>query len=105
MSISDALRLLWGQPDYAKMPQNLRDAVEKTQWGITVEAERVDEEAYGLKPITEDQLKAEQRQVVLKDIANAVKDSDKPNLMWIGLGAALGASAIMLAYNMNWIPH
>ena len=104
LSISDALHVIWGDAEYRKMPQNLRDAVEKSQVGITVEAEPVDEEALDLKPLTEDQIKQEQRLGVLKDIANAVKESDKPNLIWIGLGVALGFAVCLLAVNMNWIP-
>lgn len=104
VSFPEALKTLWTKTEYDKMPANLRDAVEKTQWGLTVEAKRIDEEALGLKPMSEDQIKKEQRQEMLKDLAEAEKEAQKPNLIWIAVGVAFGFFACYLLANMHYLP-
>lgn len=104
VTLSESLKLLWTPAEYAKMPQNLRDLVEKAQWGLIVEADPIDTKSAKLPTISEDQIHEEQIQDILKNIAHAVKETDKPNLIWIGVGFSLGVSVILLLANMGYLP-
>lgn len=98
LSTEEFLRTLWGNKIYENMPDKMRDAVEKDQYGVTIEPLKIDTEALGLEKLSSDDVNDESDAVVLSRLSNRgqaenLKTKLLQNLVWFGLG--LGAYAIL----------
>lgn len=93
-SIETTLRLLWGNKIYEKLPQKMREAVEKDKIGITIEPEKIDAEALNLEPLSSDEVNDEGDATILDRLAKFgaaenMKQKLMGNLIWLALGFAL----------------
>lgn len=96
MSVDDFLKNVWGEEVYNKLPQKLRDVVEKGKFGITIEPKEIISE--DLPRLTSDDVNDEGDAVILNRLAKMIptgslKENIINHLIWFFLG--LGFAAIL----------
>lgn len=92
------LRSIWTDKLYEKLPQKLRNAVEKDKLGITIEPVEIDPKEHKLEHLSSDDVNDEGDSVVLNRLAKQgvtenLKQKMFSNLVWLFLGIGLYAIA------------
>ena len=100
LSVREALIEVWGSEFYSKIPPKERDALESTNWGLTVGVTIPAEEDLPFK--SSEDLTEEDRQKMLKDLANP--DEKVPlvkSLMPIIFGFTLGIALTLVIVSLR----
>ena len=89
MGLPAALKSLWGNEAYDKMPKALKEPLEKHGFGVTIYPEKIaDEDKY--PHINVENISDEKKEKLVGYVAKAIKDEGKMDWKTMLLGAALG---------------
>lgn len=102
VTLPEALRILWGDAAYAKMPQTLKDPLERHQIGVTIQPTEVPTEDKNLKINAEDRDK-ENIKAGMDELRHNMKNKHKPDWAQLGGAAAIGILIGVLMVNWNVI--
>jgi hypothetical protein len=103
-TIDKALRILWGDERYEKMPKTNRKLVEECRWGLTISIEPYEGE--DLPNISSEALREKDDEAILKILAEDAMESKKKgtfDFQQILIGAAIGALIVYIAVNQGWL--
>ena len=103
-TIDKALRILWGDEKYEKMPKSNRKLVEECRWGLTISIEAYEGE--DLPSISSEALREKDDEAILKILAEDAMEKDKKggfDVQQILIGAAIGALLVYIAVNQGWL--
>ena len=89
VTLSEALRVLWGPTAYDKMPPSLKDPLEKHRFGVTIKPEEVPTEDKTLKINAEDRDK-ENIKAAMDELRHNMKNKHKIDWQTLLLGAMGG---------------
>lgn len=88
ISVKDYLRLLWGDDEYAKIPEPLKKTVEDDKIGVTVEPQQFD--IADLPQYTSEDMHNEEDTVIMGKLAKAHQTSTTKDFFMVAVGAGLG---------------
>jgi hypothetical protein len=103
-TIDKALRILWGDEKYEKMPKSNRKLVEDSRWGLTIAIEAYEGEE--LPNISSEALREKDDEAILKILAEDALENEKKgkfDLQQILIGAAIGALLVYIMVNQGWL--
>jgi hypothetical protein len=103
-TIDKALRILWGDEKYEKMPKSNRKLVEDCRWGLTIAVEAYEGE--DLPSISSEALREKDDEAILKILAedaNAQQKKGGFDFQQILIGVAIGALIVYIAVNQGWL--
>lgn len=103
ISLEEALRIVWDDDFYDKIPPERKEAVEKDKWGITIEVSPIVEEEEGLIPMSSDDLHDADDDVVLSKIAKGANPSAKREIYQFAMGAIAGGFLVYLSVMQGWL--
>ena len=104
VTIDKALRVIWGDEKYDKMPKSNRRLVEDTRWGLTIAVEAFEDET--LPKISSEALREKDDESVLKILAEDARnqaEKSKFNLQQMLIGAVAGAFLVYFFVHQGWI--
>ena len=104
VTIDKALRIMWGDEKYEKMPKSNRRIVEDTRWGLTISVEPFDDDT--LPKISSEALREKDDESVLKILAEDARNQAskaKFDLQQILIGAGAGALFTYIFINQGWL--
>jgi len=90
-------------PWYQKLPQKFKDQVEKTKYGIVVDADKIEERKYGLPKLTSDDVNDEADAVILQRIAQGTKVSTAKREFYqlmVGIGLGIGIALMLIRWGI-----
>jgi hypothetical protein len=103
-TLDKALRILWGDEKYEKMPKSNRRLVEDTRWGLTIAVEAFEDET--LPNISSEALREKDDEAILHILAEDAKNAAskaKFDLQQILIGAGAGALFTYIFINQGWL--
>ena len=103
-TIDKALRILWGDEKYERMPKSNRKLVEDTRWGLTISIEAYEGE--DMPNISSEALREKDDEAILKILAEDALDEGKKgkfDYQQILIGAAIGALLVYIMVNQGWL--
>jgi hypothetical protein len=104
VTLDKALRILWGDERYEKMPKTQRRLVEDNRWGLTIAIDAIEDEA--LPKISSEALREKDDEAVLHILAEDAKSSagkTKFDFQQLLIGAAVGALLTYVLINQGWL--
>lgn len=99
VTLSEALRVLWGPAAYEKMPQALKDPLEKHRFGVTIQPERVPEEDKAMKITAEDRDK-ENIKVGMEELRKNMQKKGK--IDWVQAASFIAIGILVGVFLVNW---
>ena len=103
-TLDKALRILWGDEKYEKMPKSNRRLVEDTRWGLTIAVDAFEDDT--LPKISSEALREKDDESVLKILAEDARNQAskaKFDLQQILIGAGAGALFTYIFINQGWL--
>jgi len=103
-TIDRALRILWGDDKYERMPKSNRKLVEDTRWGLTIAIEAYEGE--DMPNISSEALREKDDEAILKILAEDAMDQQKKSkfdFQQILIGVGIGALAVYIMVNQGWL--
>jgi len=103
-TIDKALRILWGDDKYEKMPRSNRKLVEDCRWGLTISIEAYEGE--DMPPISSEALREKDDEAILKILAEDAAENEKKgkfDFQQILIGMAIGALIVYIMVNQGWL--
>jgi hypothetical protein len=103
-TIDKALRILWGDEKYERMPKSNRKLVEDTRWGLTISIEAYEGE--DMPNISSEALREKDDEAVLKILAEDAENQGKKakfDFQQILIGVAIGALIVYIMVNQGWL--
>lgn len=101
VSLEDTLRLLWGDK-YNKLPEDLKDPIEKDKVGVTIGVQPIEEQEEMI-PMSSDDLHDAGDGVVLEKLAAGAQPSKKMEIYQFIMGAIAGAFIMYLSVMQGWL--
>lgn len=102
VSLSTALRDLWGQETYDKMPKDLRDQVENHVFGVTITPEEIPKEDK-TRSVSAENADKENIKTSMEYLGHEMDKKRKTEWIPIIMGVGVGAFAVLLAVVLKWI--
>jgi hypothetical protein len=103
MGLPAAMRSLWGDQAYDKMPQALKEPLEKHRFGVTIYPEKIANEDKMVE-LTAESVDDENDKKALDHLGNALKNNKKMDWMTFLQGAAIGLAVCYILANMHVLP-
>ena len=104
LGLPAALKSIWGDLAYQKMPNELRDPLEKTQYGVTIYPEKIDVEGDKYTDLTAESVDDENDKKALNHLGNTLKNSKKMDWMTFLQGGAVMGFIVYILANLHVLP-
>jgi len=104
VTVDKALRVIWGDEKYEKMPKSNRRLVEDTRWGLTISVEAFEDES--LPKISSEALREKDDEAILHILAEDAKSNankSKFDIQQMLIGGAVGALLVYIMVNQGWL--
>lgn len=89
MTLPETLQSLWGAKAYGDMPKALKEPLETSQWGVTLDPVKIDDgDKY--PHLNVENISDEKKEKLVGYVAKAIKDEGKMDWKTMLMGAALG---------------
>jgi len=102
VSLLTALKSLFGEDEYKKIPPKLKDIIEHHQWGVVVNIQGKPEDAK-LPSLSPEAVNDTRYEALLNFLVKTLKAKAKFDWTMLLLGIFAGFAVTYLAVNMHWI--
>lgn len=100
--VSEFLKHTWGPEFYSAIPARQKQAVETDVHGITIEVQRIDEDALGLPTLHADDIHDEGDNTMLRRFARSAREGTPGSYIYYVVCMLVGALTMYLAIGKGW---
>jgi len=104
VTIDKALRVLWGDEKYEKMPNKSRGLIENSRWGFTIAIDAVEDSTMPI--ISSEALREKDDESVLHILAEDARNQEKKgkfDFQQMLIGGAVGAFLVYILINQGYL--
>lgn len=102
VSVSKFLRWIWKDKFYDQIPDKQKQAIETDVYGITIELQKIDEDALGLPTLRPVDIHDEDEGVMIRRFAKGAQDNKPESYMNFVATGLIGALLMYLAIGQGW---
>lgn len=104
MPLQDALKEIWGDKFYEKIPEARITQLVNANWIVNIEPVGIDPTEAGLPRLSAEDLNDREDTIVLEKLAKSVEATKpKMDMMMMMLAGGCGAGIMLLAVAMKWV--